>query len=163
MYHGRKVFKIKPVSAVPESDAGWAQKLIDEDRYTYADCIKYPKVMAHHVKACMRAGDKKKGGYPIINAEKGDVPPDGTAVYDALASMTTFKVHQTRPHAELPFLRAAALNEAVEHVRNEGHAPVQVHHHELCMRVRGTSISYALKYIRDEGHEPVQVRNSMSL
>ena len=113
---------------MPESDAGWCKNLIDEDRYTYADCVKYRVVMSHHVKSLMRAGDKNKGtlGYPIINATKGDVPPDGTAVYDALASATTFKVHMTKPHPEMPFLRAAPLNEAVEYVRNEAHAPVQV-------------------------------------
>jgi hypothetical protein len=26
----------------------------------------------------------------------------------------------------MPFLRAAALNDAIEHLRNEGHEPVQV-------------------------------------
>ena len=80
--------------------------------------------MAHHVKSCMRQGDKK--GYPIIDADKGDVPPNGAAVYDATATITSFKAHMTKPHAEMPFLRAAPLNEAIEHLRSEGHPPVQV-------------------------------------
>ena len=98
--------------------------MIDNDTYTYLDCAEYPKIMAHHVKKSMRQGDKQ--GYPIIDADKGDVPPSGTAVYDATSAITSFKPHMTKPHSEMPFLRAVSLNEAIEHLCNEGHPPVQV-------------------------------------
>ena len=102
----------------------------------------------------MRKGDKK--GYPIIDAEKGDVPPDGTKVYDATTSVTTFKTHMTKPHAEMPFLRAAPLNDAIEYVRNEGHAPVQVTTYQFCLRA--APLNYAIEHLCKEGYyAPVRV------
>ena len=116
-------FQVHPTKVTKASSA-WAQKLLDDDTYTYPDCVKWPQIMAHHVKSLMRAGDSK--GYPRIDAEKGDVPPDGSEVYDATTTVTSYKPHMTKPHAELPFLRAAPLNDAIEYVRNEGFAPIQV-------------------------------------
>ena len=104
--------------------AAWAQQLIDEDTYTYGDCVEYRLVMDHHVKSMMKRGDSK--GFPIIDAKEGNVPPDGTAVYDATTAITTFKPHMTKPHEEMTFLRAAPLLNAIEYVRNEGQPPVQV-------------------------------------
>ena len=117
---GEQVFKIK----TRKMSTGWAQKLIATDTYTYTDCVTYAKVMAHHVRSLMRKGDNR--GIPIVDADNGAVPPHGAQVYDAALSIPTFKPHMTKPHAEMPFLRAAALNDAIEHLRNEGHEPVQV-------------------------------------
>jgi len=116
----QQVFKLKESKT---SDV-WVKKIIADDTYTYEDCIKYPQVMTHHIMSEMRKGDAN--GYPIVDASKGNVPPDGTRVYDASITVTTFKSHMTKPHPEMPFLRAAPLNDALEKVRNEGHAPVQV-------------------------------------
>ena len=105
------MFKFKPNKPANRSGA-WAQKLIDDDKYTYHDCIEYPKVMAHHIRSQMRTGDSK--GYPIIDAEKGHVPPDGSQVYDATTTpVSTSDPHMTKPHAEMHFLRAAPLERSV--------------------------------------------------
>ena len=80
--------------------------------------------MFHHIKEQMRQGDEK--GYPIIDPAKGNLPPDGTRVYDATSNVTTHKAHMTKPHPEMPFLRGAPLLDALEQLRNDGHPPVQV-------------------------------------
>ena len=152
--HLRQVFKIDQ-----DETTAKAQKLIDDDSYTYNDCIKYLSVMAHHVRSQMLKGHKKTG-YPIIDPEKGHVPPDPTQMYDATAVITTYKAHMTKPHAEIPFLRAVSLNHAIEHVRNEGHVPIQVH--KYFVRLHPLHLNFAIdKTYNDE--PPVQVNGSYYL
>lgn len=100
------------------------KKIIADDSYTYSDCVTPSSLMAHYIKDMMRKGDKY--GRPIINPEKGHVPPPGTQVYDPMKAITNYKSHMTKPHSEFPLFRAASLNEAFEYVRNEGHPPIQV-------------------------------------
>ena len=137
-----------------------AQKLIDDNSYTYNDCIKYLEVMAHHVRSQMRKGHKKTG-YPIIDPEKGHVPPDPTQMYDATAVITTFKAHMTKPHTEMPFLRAVSLNHAIEHVRNEGHVPIQVVH-KYFVKLHPLHLNFAIDQTYNE-EPPVQVNGSYYL
>ena len=140
--HLRQVFKIDQ-----DEDTERIKKLIADDSYTYNDCIKYVEVMAHHVKLMMKKGDKKIG-YPIIDAEKGHVPPDPTQLYDASEVFTSFKPHMTKPHTEMPFLRAVALNHAIEHVKNEGHVPIQVHKYFL--RLHPLHLNFAIAQTYNE-------------
>ena len=105
------------------TDSKWVQKLIKEDTYTFADCVKFPKVMQHRIKEVMKAGDDK--GYPIVNPEKGDVP-DALPHYDADTAISDYMVHLSKPHPEVPCMRHVSLNAALEFIRNEGHAPVKV-------------------------------------
>jgi len=152
--HLRQVFKIDQGKTTAK-----AQKLIDDDSYTYNDCISYLEVMAHHVRSQMLKGHKKTG-YPIIDPEKGHVPPDPTQMYDATAVITTFKAHMTKPHTEMPFLRAVSLNHAIEHVRNEGHVPIQVH--KYFVKLHPLHLNFAIdKTYNDE--PPVQVNGSYYL
>ena len=123
MYISQQVFKFKLQDDATKS-AAWIKRVIEKDTYTYHDCGLYRQVMDHHVKQCMKKGDKN--GFPIINAETGNVPPDGGAVYEASTAVTTYKPFNTKPHEDMRLLRAAPLNAAVDYVRNEGQPPVQV-------------------------------------
>ena len=126
--------------------------MINDDSYTYSDCVKYLSVMGHHVKAQMRKGDAK--GYPIVDPEKGLEPPDPSQLYDPTEVITTFKSHMTKPHMEIPFLRAVSLNHAIEHVRNEGHVPIQVH--KYFVRMNPLHLKFAIAHTFNE-EPPVQV------
>jgi len=75
------------------------KKLIVNDTYTFLDCADHPMIMEHHVRSLMRKGNNK--GYPVIDGDKGDVPPDSTEVYDATSSIPNFKPHMTKPHPEI--------------------------------------------------------------
>ena len=119
----QQVFKFKLKDDATKSDV-WIKRVIEKDTYTYHDCGLYREVMEHHVRAMMKKGDKN--GCPIIDAETGHVPPDGGACYEAATAVTTYKPFQTKPHEDMPLLRAAPLNAAVDYVRNHGQPPVQV-------------------------------------
>lgn len=60
----------------------------------------------------------------------------------------------TKPHTEMPFLRAVALNHAIEHVKNEGHVPIQVHKYFL--RLHPLHLNFAIAQTYNE-EPPVQV------
>ena len=88
--------------------------LLREGDYTFRDCVEHPDVRAHFITKCITQGDPVTG-FPIRRT--GETVPGQGDMYVCFQSRQ-FRRWATRPHPELKFMRAAAVNGAVNALKN---------------------------------------------
>jgi hypothetical protein len=113
-----KVLQI-PCADFKEGSDEWIAKIIATDGYTFADCVKYRKVMKAHIAAEIKAGDDR--GYPILKT--GESVPNRLYSLDSERSANP---RSTKRHTDLPFLRAFPCNRAFRRMKNGCLYPILV-------------------------------------
>ena len=107
-------------SLLKRGSSEWIQSVIKEQRFLYADCVRFTPLMKACVKFFLKAGDAK--GYPIIQpGEK--IPKNDIYIVNP---HRVVKPRATTCQKELPFLRASSFQSAVLACKNACLYPVQV-------------------------------------
>lgn len=113
-----QVFKVSKHKA--KGTSSWLQHMLNNNDYTFRDCMDYPEIMRHFVLRSMKEGKprakgERQAGYPIKS--EGAVVPTVNDIYEYQPGVP-FKAGATRPSREVPFFRSASADRAILDLKN---------------------------------------------